>query len=263
MDDIEYNRIKKEYISFKERIEKEIKDNKHSYHFYDYYLINDSWIKQLNINFIEYENKKNTNCDNNILFYLPNEQPEIINDKLSAINCFKNGLNLELVSKKFFNLIFDKEFLRYCNEISYMAGYNKIIIEYKEISDKNRPFKNCLLLINPFQLIDNNYKSYILGFKNDSSINIYKTILENKININYQYIRNINNYNIVDETFDEYINNNNYSSLFDNFNKNMECETASDKNPIEEVSFNSICIENEKQIEQNNLNITKNILLKK
>ena len=175
MDDIEYNRIKKEYISFKERIEKEIKDNKHSYHFYDYYLINDSWIKQLNINFIEYENKKNTNCNNNnILFYLPNEQPEIINDKLSAINCFKNGLNLELVSKKFFNLIFDKEFLRYCNEISYMAGYNKIIIEYKEISDKNRPFKNCLLLINPFQLIDNNYKSYILGFKNDSSINIIR-----------------------------------------------------------------------------------------
>ena len=52
-----------------------------------------------------------------------------------------------------------------------MAGYNKLIIEFKENSDKNKSIKDCLLLINPFQLIDNNYKSYILGFKNDSSIN--------------------------------------------------------------------------------------------
>jgi len=103
MDDNKYNIIKKEYISFKETIEKEIKNNKSSYHYNDFLLVNYSWIKKLNENFIQYENKK--------IFLLPNEQPEIINDRLSALNCFKEGLKLQLVSKKLFNLIFEEKLL--------------------------------------------------------------------------------------------------------------------------------------------------------
>ena len=58
MDDNKYNLIKNEYISFKKRIEKEIIDNKNSYHLNECFLINDIWVKQLNKNFIDYEGKK-------------------------------------------------------------------------------------------------------------------------------------------------------------------------------------------------------------
>ena len=108
-----------------------------------------------------------------------------------------------------------KSYLNNFNTINYFAGYNKLIIEFKEKKENNN-FNNSLLFINPFQLIDNNYKSYIISFKNNEKdeFSLYQKILQNKIYSNYKSIKNIRNYNIVDEDFDEYININNFSSLY-------------------------------------------------
>ena len=129
MNEKQLSLIKNEYLSFKNRITKEIKDNKISYNVQNCFLINDSWIKQLNLKLTKFENNKKdqkTMIDN--LFFLPKKGPEFMNNILSAINCFEDGYNLELVSLKLIEYSYGKVFLNNLNKVSYIACNDKIII---------------------------------------------------------------------------------------------------------------------------------------
>ena len=228
MDDNIINSIKNQYSSFKEKIKNEIKDNKVSSHINECFLINDSWSKEQMQNLQKNEPKNKSSMKELLLVLakkkdVPNSVPIIINKQESAINNYKDGINLELVNIKIIQLI-KKDILNNNNTVSYFAGYNKLIIEFKEELKEgycNNYYNSCLLLINPFQLINSNYKSYIITFKNNllNASKLYTLILSKEINLNYQLIKNINIHNIIDEYCNIFINYNNISSLFDNFNK--------------------------------------------
>ncbi len=123
MKNITYNEIKKEYFSFKNEINNQIKDKKISSS--SAYLINDIWDKDLNniLEKYEIESKKenNDNICNNLI--LPNRGPEFINNISSAIDCFKKNCRLILMSKNLMISIF-ADFLKNYNTVNYYAGLN-------------------------------------------------------------------------------------------------------------------------------------------
>ena len=241
--------IKNEYTSFKDKIKKEIKNNKVSYHINDCFLIRDSLSQEL-------KNNKAYDLKNSFFgqkFGVQKDNILFINNQSFAITSYKYGYNLELVSKQLIEfIIHDNDFIKN-NSISCFAGYNKLIIEYKKKEDEryinNNYINNCLLLINPFQLIYNNYKSYIIAFKNNeiNSIDLYRQILSQEINTNYYHlIKNINTNNIIDEeVLNIYINDKNIFYLFDNLYK---------------AQNNNIIMPNFNKVQYNNNNI--NDLLK-
>lgn len=218
MDDVKYNCFKEQYNSFQESIEKKIKEQKLSYQINECFLINNSLVKQIKTKFNQYDKNKTSKRKKDditqTVLILPNKESEIINNKSSAIQFFQKEYNLKLIAKNVLESLYDSKLLMY-NTINYFAGYNKLIIEYKEENSNN--VNNSLLLINPFQLINNNYKSYIIAFKNafNNSLDLYQKILTKEINSYYYQLKN----NIVDTKYDnECINCDNISSLFENYN---------------------------------------------
>ena len=240
MDETNYNSLKEQYDSFQGEIEKQIKDNKVSYLINECFLINDSLIKSLNPNFFQNDNQETSKPRKDriahFILNLPKRGTELIDDKSSAITCFKDGYNLKLITKKLIELIYDEDILNEYNLISYFAGYNKLIIEYQERnsdSNRNSNIKYSLLIINPFQLIYNNYKSYIIAFKNvqKNSLNLYQDILAEEINLgNYsQLIKST----IVDiNCDDEYTNYNIITSLFKTINNRFKNQLTMENSKV-------------------------------
>ena len=209
MKNLTYNEIKKEYFSFKNEINKQIKDKNISSN--SAYLINDIWDKDLNQILEKYEKKSKMQNNDNICndIILLNKGPEFINNISSAIDCFKKNYRLILISKNLMISIYGNCFLNYYNTINYYAGYNNLIIEYKE-----NDFNYILLIINPFQMTFKNYYSFIIAFKNKE----YNKLDLNKLlclNINENLLEKIKNNNVIYKFFDENIDMNNFFIFFD------------------------------------------------
>ncbi len=121
------------YESFRKELEKRIKDNNISLcNYIGYYLINDSFINDGNIQYINKDTSK------------LKEKLEIINNISSAINCLKNKNKFIIFNKAIILSIFKNEELSKYKPINFYAGNNKIIIEYQEDNENK-----CLLLIEP------------------------------------------------------------------------------------------------------------------
>ena len=103
MDETNYNSLKEQYDSFQGEIEKQIKDNKVSYLINECFLINDSLIKSLNPHFFQNDNQETSKPKKDdithFILNLPKKGTELIDDKSSAITCFKDGYNLKLITK--------------------------------------------------------------------------------------------------------------------------------------------------------------------
>ena len=197
MNEQVYNKIKKEYNDFKNELKNNIKNcsdviklnNK------ECYLIKENWDNELN-NFITKYEKNNKQTS------LPKYGPEFLINISSTTNYLNTNCRLKLISRNLINIIYkDKINLKDINYVTYHAGNNKIIIEYKGYNEID-----SLLIINPLEDIYNQ-KIYILKVinKKPDKINFYKELLNLKE-------KNIKNFfyksSYVITTFKEYINKN-------------------------------------------------------
>ena len=112
MDEDSYISIYNEYYNFRRQIFKNIKSNKITMDPKDCYLLEETWINDLIEYFNKYDELKEQNKINHkldYLNYLPEDDPEFINDIPSILDCIKNNKKFMLVSKKLIESIYDKE----------------------------------------------------------------------------------------------------------------------------------------------------------
>ena len=140
-----YYTIKNDYYSFRNRLIKNIKNqfNNNSFIDEECYLVNETWTKQIENLFIEFDNKQNKD-NSSILNDNIFDSPEIINDFISILNYIKNNIQFKIISKSFIEYIYKKDYLKDFNYAKYYAGNNKLIIEYQSKDEKK-----AILLINP------------------------------------------------------------------------------------------------------------------
>ena len=196
MNEQVYNIIKKEYNDFKNELKNNIKNcsNVIKLSNKECYLIKENWDNELNNFITKYEKNRN--------FALPKKGPEFLIDISSTINYLNTNCRLKLISRNLINIIYkDKINLKDINNVTYNAGNNKIIIEYKGNNEID-----SLLIINPLEDIYNQ-KIYILKVRNTKpdKINFYKELLNSKES-NIKNFLNKSNYVIT--SFKKYINKN-------------------------------------------------------
>ena len=141
MDQQSISNLKKIYNLFRNDLEKKIKDEKLSFNNYGTsYLIKDTFINEFNkiCNkyssqiFHKYKNQYTTSSSS-----LTNENIEFINNISSIITCIKNNINCIIVKKNFIEYFYKNKYeLTNNNNINYYTGNNKIIIEFKNPSEK-------------------------------------------------------------------------------------------------------------------------------
>ena len=219
-----YDLLKNEFNFFRNGLQANILNFQVSNNSEDFYLIEGSYINEIE-NCLKNYNQQYNNI--NQINPLNISDPKIINDFYTAINHIYKNKRIALISKKLLELLGFDYLLTYYNNVSYYGGYGKLIIEYKNNNDKK-----SLLLLNP---------------KNQSKQNIF-IIMKDKSNISYNQllsqIYNMNdlmNYKFI-ISFDKYIN-----KFYNYQNKD---NYISDNNPI----INSI--PSNLSQNQNNINIS-------
>jgi hypothetical protein len=148
---------------------------------------------------------------------IPNKFPEFKTKFSDAIYSLEKNDKLKLLSKSCFEIIYPKA-LNIYEVVKYYAGYNKLIIEYKE---EKEHIYNIILFINPLEQIKN--KVFIaFQIRDNNKMELYKAILPE--NINNKYINNYsgNNNIIIIPSFKEVINKENIQNLFNDINNYNE-----------------------------------------
>ena len=155
-------KIINERNQFREDLNKKINNSSYFKSKEECYLIEDSWDSELSQNFFKFDNYKEGDIyedfeeddedseeddeddENDCKEFIPKKRPIFINNIESIIECIKNKTKLKLVNKKLIELIYGRNNLKDCRLIKYIAGYNKLIIEY--INDEDN---KAILFINP------------------------------------------------------------------------------------------------------------------
>ena len=112
MDEEDYILIKNEYYDFNEKLSKNIKNNSISMKNKDCYLIEESWSKELTNYFDKYHKDKNNNKFKNntdFLDFLPENEPQFINNFSSVIKCLKNNKKLIIISRELIESIYEED----------------------------------------------------------------------------------------------------------------------------------------------------------
>ena len=204
MDEKSFNILKNEYIFFKNRLEANIKNCQITRNIQpseDCYLIEESYINQLEESFIDYNSPntpKNTYKRYSGNFIpLPLREPKIINDFKTAIGYIDNNKKFALISRRIIQLIDTKNKLIENKCVVYYGGNRKLIIEFKDINEKK-----SLLLVNPlsknssnnniFIIINNQQKLLYLDILSDEEISSIETMSQqNSIIVSYEnYVNN-------------------------------------------------------------------------
>ena len=203
MNTNDINQFRANYDLFNQKIEHEIKNNNISSNNIDCFLFNSSLEKFLN------------DSNDNIM----NHFPEFKNKFSDAIQSLEKNDKLKLLSKSAFEIIIYPEALIDNKVVKYYAGYNKLIIEYKE---EQEHIYNIILFINPQKQLKKNAFITFQIKDNNNKMELYKAILS-KI-INNKYIDNYsgNNNIIIIPTFKGDINNENINNLLNDINNYNE-----------------------------------------
>lgn len=207
MEEKSFNKMKNEYIFFKNRLEENIYNGQISKNLIpseDCYLIEESYIKELEESFINYSkiNAPQNSCrkieSSNAIILFPLKEPKIINDFKTAINYIDNNKKISLISKKFIETIYHNNILNIYRSVIYYGGNSKLIIEFKDKKEKK-----ALLILNPLNKYLFNENIFII--MNNQSKVLYEDILNNEDNSNLDIINIQNNFIV---PFKDFINNN-------------------------------------------------------
>jgi len=140
MNEEDFNIVKKEFNSFKQKYVNDIKSSFRESE--DCYLIEDYWIDELEKSINKKKNKKNNEDYSKFIpDYITN-----INKFSTIINYLQNNKKFELVSKKLLESSYDEDDLKSDICSKYYSGKNKLIIELKDKENNNN---NSILLIDP------------------------------------------------------------------------------------------------------------------
>ena len=209
MEEKSFNALKNEYIFFKNRLDENIRNCQITRNIQpseDCYLIEESYIKQLEESFIDYNSlntPKNTYKTNSGTFIpLPVREPKIINDFKTAINYLDNNKKFTLISQKIIQMIDTKNKLIDNKCVVYYGGNRKLIIEFKDINEKK-----SLLIVNPLSKNSSNKNIFII-LSNQQKI-LYLDILSDEDYSNFETISQQNSFIV---SYENYVTNN-YRSL--------------------------------------------------
>ena len=110
MDKTKFIQIIDEKKGFEKYLKNKLKSEFFSVCKEEYYLIEDSWIIDLNEKIAEYNNDENEDYDDYEDFneFIPEDEPVFINNIESIINCVQKSKKLKLVSRKLIELIYKK-----------------------------------------------------------------------------------------------------------------------------------------------------------
>ena len=121
MDEEEFNVIINEYYNFRGNFSDIINSSSVNLNNEVCYLIEENWIDNLKEGFNKYKNLKKKNELNEEFDYcdlLPEEEPNFINDFSSILEYIENNKKIKCLSKKLFELIYDKNELIF--EVCYL-----------------------------------------------------------------------------------------------------------------------------------------------
>ena len=160
------------------------------------YLIEENWADNLEQGFNKYKNlKENNELIQDFDYYdlLPQEDPDIINDFSSILEEITNDKKILCISKKLFELIYDKNDLKDYHYIKYYSGNNKLIIEYENDN-------KAILLIDPLNQRNLKNNAKIILIEDEKKNKLFKNLLSlssrNDIPDDYlDYIISIDSYN--------------------------------------------------------------------
>ena len=196
MDEETFISLSSEYYVFRKQFVKNLKSSKISIDPKDCYLIEESWLNDIIKSFDKYDNlkkQKRVNHNFNFINWLPENDPEFINDIPSILNCIKNNKKFKLVSKNMMEYIYDKKDLVDENYIKYYSGKNKLIIEYKEKGKiKENNDNKSLFIINPSDLSKVKKRAFIISIKNRDKLSLYKEILSGDEDFDIESMQNNN-----------------------------------------------------------------------
>ena len=192
MEEQFFIKIKSSYEQFRAQLMGHINNPSITLDSEDCYLILEDWENKLKECFDSYDslqkqNNENTNLNDDIL---KKNKPVIINNFSEITRSIIDKKKYTLISKKIIEYIYGEEYIKDKCIIKYYSGNNKLIIEYNNNKDNNN--SKALLLINPF----NNHEIYknmfiILIYNNEKNI-LYKKILSEKIDFNFEFKQNNN-----------------------------------------------------------------------
>ena len=185
-----YNSLRKELINLIQNNEVFFRN--------DCFLIENNNLEKLFYNKINPYNKNKSNVLDD-----QDEIPFFIENISSALKVIKNNKKLKLVKKDLIVALYQDKGLRSFICFNYYCGKKKLIIEFNENNSSN-----ALLILNPLDLIvDNNKYLYVIAFKtfnaNDLKIDLYINLLNKKIDLNNNILKNLQNNNIVITKFNE------------------------------------------------------------
>ena len=197
MDEQYYISIKNNYFNFREKLIKNINNSSIAKNNEECYLIKESFNNEFISCFNKFDNDKKEHLikeDTDLYNYIPGIEDEFfINNFSSIITNLTNKIKLNIIDCKFLHNLYEEENLKNYTKINYYAGNNKIIIEYKEKNENK-----ALLLIDPFNINQNEVKAFIISIKKE---NIFQKIISDENNYENE---EKNNYAII--SFDKYLN---------------------------------------------------------
>jgi len=205
MNEKSFNTLKNEYIFFKNRLDENIRNCQITRNLQpsdDCYLIEESYIKQIEESFIDY-NSPNTPKNTYRTFSgsfipLPLKEPKIINDFKTALNYIDNNKKFALISRRIIQMIDTKNKLIDNNCVVYYGGNRKLIIEFKDVNEKK-----SLLLVNPLSKKSSKKNIFII-LSNQQKI-LYLDILSDEDNSNIETMSKQNSYIV---SYENYVTNN-------------------------------------------------------
>ena len=154
MEEINFNKVMKEFYSFKQKLINKIEGNIDYNKFFigeECYIINDIWNNKLEKCFNQYKAIEEKNKSNPLLDYNLSiiERPEIISNFATIISHINKNAKFKIFSKSLLEYLYCKNDLRDHNYAKYYAGNNKLIIEFQG-KDEDK----ALLLIDPLDIDD-------------------------------------------------------------------------------------------------------------
>ena len=231
--------IKAEYSLFKAQLAKNINDTQNLHNFEDCFLIENSFIEELE-NYLKNNNLLKSKSKN--VFFKNNLR--IINNFEDAIKNINDGIKITLINKKVIELMGFNNLNNY-NNVNYYCGNKKLIIEYK-MNQKNKAF----LIINPLDDIELKSKTYIIINNQIKKLYQYLLFIANDLKKN-NYIISLKEYIMNITYFNDQNNLNNNKKINNNKNKAINQNKVNNNNSKATIKNNQ---ENptKKNINQNN-----------
>ena len=171
------------YNNFKDDLNKKLNNPPSEIESADCYIIDDSWLNELLLNYEKYKENKNIKKDSLFPKYEPIFFQDLyeVNSKIS---------NITIINNELLNLINDRISTNTKMFIYYLGGYKKILIEDPGIENY------VLTLNNPLDKLSNNEPGILILINEINKINIIKSQLKNEFEYKIDNNNNINNINI-------------------------------------------------------------------